>query len=1456
MKVSETISSSKSSSRIDRKVSPFFSKNSESNFFDGSFSNDRSFFTSNNIQPKLTIGQPDDKYEREADAVADKVVQRLAIPEQLTSNPGGIQTKSLASTITPLIQRKCAHCEEEEKLQKKNEEGEERDFSLPLQRKPIFESNEDSSLQMKCEECNNEEIQKKESGEEEKGVQEKGDQLNEIQRKLTLETNTNSVLQMKCAECDSAQEIQKKETEEEEKKVQEKADTLTDMHHKPIFEGEGEPTVQKKSGPVTDQNGATAEILPGTNKTITSDGNSASVIQTKCAACEQENEIQKKEEENGDHDITSVQTKSFAIPHSNKPGASVETGINSTKGRGNVLPKNVRNQMESSFGADFSNVRIHNDSHAAQMNKELHSQAFTHGSDIYFNEGKYDAKSSSGTRLLAHELTHTMQQGASTSNRQSVQATQKKIQTYPQVGEQLPSTDKQATYYSYRNDVVDIKGMGTFEPGRGLGNYIASLWENGQEAPVNIKFGSLAAGYIWVKQSGSYYSKECIYIPASLFWGVEVCRDTPPESSNYYAKPQVIPFEHPDIDTSERNGTLVLIVRIDSGVIWGMLGWIEGKTKDNIEPLLDAHLASTEPGKFYPLIFGVEHDGKKFEPNPSVQFTNILTDGFLKFFFSGDLNVDHQQKLSSNFILFNDFSIWTGKLKTDIQGAEEFELPIERTPQGYLSGESDGLSLNKSWKGEGFTVDAGLHISYVNANLFVTGTASYKSKRASGSITITISDQETAQQLFLKHLPVKQAEAPPAESFEDTALPDKEKPLALTAWGQFHLTLIDKLKKLEADAAFVVSPEGYVVTAGQVKLQKDFTLMDRLERTWKLAEIEENIRFWVWGAPVKLSARGELTAGYGIGDITFAEIIASGVYSTHPLYPSELCISGTVDMPADLWAKLAVTLAAAIDLGYGKYGFTLVEAGGTVTGKAELNAYVRAKPAIGIIKKQGENPDYCVGGKLYVGGQLQFGLSADFGFSVFKKVEVDGEEKEEKKGSKNLIDTKWTIGDFGVELAVEYILGSGEKPEFTYSGKAFDEAAFLRALWKGKSNKAKRDEAALKGGFEQEGEEKGTVQDKPFEPLHQPNEAVKPHAIIDSFTMNGKAHTLFLTIKGTQDAPEAKLEMQTEKEDLNAKIDDEILMLNSLLIMQTFNLSEKEEKKIRQAIQTLETIKSQGTKVKDSAKQLAAEGTPSEAGVEQLGDLISNYGERFDRDDLGTENVAPAPAPANGVKVPPPGVNVVLHLPRQKSIHLAVYQKYVAAGELYHSTTRAERDTEQITKWNDNMSERISPSVICLGNALGLYRTGQDDPGRNILRPFWTPKRLIGKNSIGEQMRMTVDHLIEYQLRPLSGGDWVDGPWNFELLEPSANSSSGSTLKSNIKSERERLATLTGDDSWLTDDIRFTSVVVDGVDKSTERYLEGDIESGKHLRDYKKLTGELEDKEALNKCKESGGLPI
>lgn len=87
-----------------------------------------------------------------------------------------------------------------------------------------------------------------------------------------------------------------------------------------------------------------------------------------------------------------------------------ESKLQTGPGSGNKMDAAIQREMESGFGADFSGVNIHTDSTSEQMNKELGAQAFTHGNDIYFNKGKYNPQSKEGKHLLAHELTHTIQQ--------------------------------------------------------------------------------------------------------------------------------------------------------------------------------------------------------------------------------------------------------------------------------------------------------------------------------------------------------------------------------------------------------------------------------------------------------------------------------------------------------------------------------------------------------------------------------------------------------------------------------------------------------------------------------------------------------------------------------------------------------------------------------------------------------------------------------------------------------------------------------------------------------------------------------------------------------------------------------------------------------------------------------------------------------------------------------------
>ncbi len=89
----------------------------------------------------------------------------------------------------------------------------------------------------------------------------------------------------------------------------------------------------------------------------------------------------------------------------------MESQLNHLRGGGQAMPTGLRNMMESGFGQDFSHVRLHTDSEAASLSSSIHAKAFTHGNDIYFNQGQFSPNTSEGQKLMAHELTHVVQGG-------------------------------------------------------------------------------------------------------------------------------------------------------------------------------------------------------------------------------------------------------------------------------------------------------------------------------------------------------------------------------------------------------------------------------------------------------------------------------------------------------------------------------------------------------------------------------------------------------------------------------------------------------------------------------------------------------------------------------------------------------------------------------------------------------------------------------------------------------------------------------------------------------------------------------------------------------------------------------------------------------------------------------------------------------------------------------------
>jgi hypothetical protein len=305
------------------------------------------------IQPKLRIGQPNDKYEQEADRVADQVM-RLPEPRLRMQPigkpvwPGVVQRYPLVSQTTPLVQRQAESTEEEEEE--------------TLQPKPLV--SEVTPL---------------------------------VQRQAKL-------------------------PEEEEKET---------VQAKPVSDA-GMPVIQPQEVE-EDEEGEIVQPKPISHQ-------SSSLVQRQSEVSEEEEENLQPKPLTGQ--IPHLVQQQAESPHRRSIQASnpivssnIQSQITHLRGSGQPIPQAKRAFFEPRFKADFSGVRIHTDSRAADTARAMGARAFTSGQDIVFGASQYQPESTEGQRLLAHELTHVVQQQGAKPFDQKASAVKPSATETPQTAE-------------------------------------------------------------------------------------------------------------------------------------------------------------------------------------------------------------------------------------------------------------------------------------------------------------------------------------------------------------------------------------------------------------------------------------------------------------------------------------------------------------------------------------------------------------------------------------------------------------------------------------------------------------------------------------------------------------------------------------------------------------------------------------------------------------------------------------------------------------------------------------------------------------------------------------------------------------------------------------------------------------------------------------------------------------
>jgi len=206
----------------------------------------------------------------------------------------------------------------------------------------------------------------------------------------------------KCAECDE------EENEEQSGTIQHK---LTVSQPGDPFEREADHVAEQvMNGPVPNELDEEEPTLAAPSiSTLT--GNAGPIGREED---EQDENIAEPEEEVEEQekklDISSLLSLKGKSNNTRTPSAKVTKQIHAMQGHGKPMDEALRSFFEPRFQRDFSNVRIHTDGRAAETTKSLNAKAYTLGKDIAVSPDEYQPNTQAGRKLLAHELTHVVQQ--------------------------------------------------------------------------------------------------------------------------------------------------------------------------------------------------------------------------------------------------------------------------------------------------------------------------------------------------------------------------------------------------------------------------------------------------------------------------------------------------------------------------------------------------------------------------------------------------------------------------------------------------------------------------------------------------------------------------------------------------------------------------------------------------------------------------------------------------------------------------------------------------------------------------------------------------------------------------------------------------------------------------------------------------------------------------------------
>lgn len=686
----------------------------------------------------------------------------------------------------------------------------------------------------------------------------------------------------------------------------------------------------------------------------------------------------------------------------------LESRLHQAKGSGAPLDVDTRTEMEDAFSSDFSGVQVHTGQEAASLSQSLGARAFTHGNSIFFNRGEYQPQSERGKHLLAHELTHTIQQGHGVQRKTTGSSSFPANQTVPGLQREPDEPANQATVSS---EVVDLSS-GSFNPSDKIKGEVEAQGDKSLDVRTMIK-GVTSEGLVKVKvdRSGNYDSRGKGSMPLRNAWADQLGG----MYVNYTVKNNQITDGYASLTAKGDNTNDWLKALKKNSVVLGGLGLKVGNLPTPVNKL--------EGGK---LTLGVNDLNVEVGDFVDAQF-NLLLENINKPKIDATANIN-------------------------VKGIARGVLKLDNT-QEKLTGEV-GLSIDL----KGFSGEAKVKYKEDGA-IDIGGKAGYNANKLSGAIEFVTTDLETANRFARDAITTaggkeKVQDAPPPAPVPAAKEGSKSRALAATGQLGFNLT-----SWFAGTVNVVVDANGNITAIGRINPPAEIELFK--QRDWEKEIITLEARAY-YGVPLvgnlNVFANIGLYALAKLGPAKIYNIEVLGTYSTDPNIQRNIQISGSLNISAYAGLRLRAEGGAGVELLAHDLRF-----GVGLNADVGVKAYADARPTIG----------YRDSGVFYFSGTLEMvampmlGLGGDF------FIELDSpwwSPAPDKKWLWPLFSKEWPLTDpIGLNAVLkDYELGSGKVPEIEFKKPEFDPSKFMTNMVDNKLPAKSGGKARGQGSFKED----------------------------------------------------------------------------------------------------------------------------------------------------------------------------------------------------------------------------------------------------------------------------------------------------------------------------------------------------------------------------------------------------